>query len=682
MFILALFMPPQLKEHPKIRVFYPSKTGHHHRATLCSRKQYKHMLSAHKIQPISFENFNSPPHIFSTENEAFKSVCLKLLEAGYDGLPCTNVPAEVPAWLRSHGAIIIADNSRISLHNVGTTEPYLHPSSDLSAVAIVDDDGNPVDADAEFIARCAERETREWPTPGTPGPRPAPFTTAADYRPRHRTDEERAGHAARKSENVTLLADYMATRDVKKAEREAGKLAKQAASLTYCGLAPISEETLAAHEAEWEARIAADEHQRWTRSWRGRKNLIRLGPADMTDAEIEAAIAALSTPKTTESSTMRSANVRRLHLVEAAPPARKMQIEWFNDAAGAAMEKSPDPLIEDLLDSGAMSVVYGDSNAGKTFVALDQAFCVSTGMPWNGKATKRGLVVYVAAEGGTRIRKELAALKKHYGDTPAPLFALVRFPIDLRSSDANLKELLELIRGAEEETGEKCVWIIVDTLSRALAGGDENSPVDMGRVVLAADKIRDETKAHFSYIHHTGKDAARGARGHSLLRAATDTEIEVTPDKVAVTKQRDMEGDFSISFALRDVQIGTDMEGNPIKSAVVDWSGEAANEVSIPRLHLTPATRAYVQAVAVLQNEAAPLRVYPDGPMLKVLDRERVRTEFYASFAADNQAAKRQAFNRGETKAKENGLINFRQVGDLTWIWLTATDEQMFAMRH
>ena len=104
----------------------------------------------------------------------------------------------------------------------------------------------------------------------------------------------------------------------------------------------------------------------------------------------------------------------------------------------------------------------------------------------------------------------------------------MRFPIDLRSNDANLKELLALVREAETETGEKCVWIVVDTLSRALAGGDENSPVDMGRIVVAADRIRAETGAHFTYVHHTGKDAARGARGHSLLRAATDTEIEVT----------------------------------------------------------------------------------------------------------------------------------------------------------
>jgi RecA-family ATPase len=156
--------------------------------------------------------------------------------------------------------------------------------------------------------------------------------------------------------------------------------------------------------------------------------------------------------------------------------ARKMEIEWFDAAATAAEVETADPLIDGLLDAGAMSVLYGDSNSGKTFIALDMAFHVATGAPWNDRAVKRGLVVYVAAEGGTRIRKRLAALKRHHGGEPMPLFALVRYPIDLRSSDANLKELIALISAAQNEIGKPCVWVVVDTLSRALAGGDENSP--------------------------------------------------------------------------------------------------------------------------------------------------------------------------------------------------------------
>jgi hypothetical protein len=329
----------------------------------------------------------------------------------------------------------------------------------------------------------------------------------------------------------------------------------------------------------------------------------------------------------------------RIHVGELPPPCRNMLLEWFNDAAADALSEPSNPLVADMLDEGAMSVIYGESNSGKTFVALDKAMAVATGELWNGKKTKRGLVVYVAAEGGKRILRRIAALKKRYQDengenAPQPLLALVRFPIDLRSNDANLKELLALVRQAEAETGVKCVWIIVDTLSRALAGGDENSSVDMGRVVVAADRIRAETDAHFTYIHHCGKDTARGARGHSLLRAATDTEIEVTAGALKVTKQRDMEGGDAYGFALTDVYIGDDPAGQPVRSAVVDWI-DAPKAESAAKVKSVPAQqRLFMETVAHAIDEAGEMhRPFADGPLVKVVTDEIVRERYYARIA-------------------------------------------------
>ncbi len=350
------------------------------------------------------------------------------------------------------------------------------------------------------------------------------------------------------------------------------------------------------------------------------------------------------------------------------PPhaSRKMQIEWFDAAATAAEDEIPDPLIEGLLDAGAMSVIYGDSNSGKTFIALDLAFHVSTGTLWNERAVKRGLVLYVAAEGGTRIRKRLAALKKRHSSPVAPLFALVRFPIDLRSSDANLRELVELSRVAEEETGEKCVWVIVDTLSRAMAGGDENSPVDMGRIVLAADTVRHETGAHFSYVHHTGKDAARGARGHSLLRAGTDTEAEVAQGTLSATKQRDMEGGFTIGFALRDLVIGEAPDGSPIKSAVVEWNSEAPKPTKAENAKPVPRSQRLLMSVIreALDEAGEDVRPIHDGPIVRAVSADIVRDRLYLKIAEEAEPdddpvkianRRRQAFRRAieaEIKAK------------------------------
>lgn len=116
--------------------------------------------------------------------------------------------------------------------------------------------------------------------------------------------------------------------------------------------------------------------------------------------------------------------------------------------------------------------------------------------------------------------------------------------------------------------------MVVDTLFRALAGGNENGPEDMGSLVRNADLIRQETGAAVIFVHHCGKDAVRGARGHSSLKAATDTEIEVTrnADGLAVarvTRQRDLEAGGTFAFRLASVDLGLNARGKPVTSCAI-----------------------------------------------------------------------------------------------------------------
>jgi KaiC/GvpD/RAD55 family RecA-like ATPase len=365
----------------------------------------------------------------------------------------------------------------------------------------------------------------------------------------------------------------------------------------------------------------------------------------------------------------------------------KMVVEWFDEAADSALSDPGNQLIEGVLDEGGLSVIYGDSGSGKTFVTLDMGFHVGAGLDWNGKKVQRGLVVYVAAEGGRRIKRRIAALRKRFredhGDVaPDPLFALVRYQIDLRSSDADLKSLLALVREAEKKAGEKCVWLIVDTLSRAMAGGDENSPVDMGRVVASADRFRAETGAHFTYVHHTGKDAARGARGHSLLRAATDTEIETTAGSFTLTKQRDGELGFKIGFKLVDLVIGDDAAGNCVKSAVVEWEiGPMANPTHPNQKQPPRSLRMLIAVVrqAIMESEDPPIRPFADGPLIKAVSNDVVRHRYYLRIAetaepdedpkklADRQ---RNAFNNSVKAALKSEYLMACNYDGIRYLWL------------
>jgi len=88
---------------------------------------------------------------------------------------------------------------------------------------------------------------------------------------------------------------------------------------------------------------------------------------------------------------------------------------------------------------------------------------------------------------------------------------------------------------------------------------------------------------HAMVIHHNGKDQARGARGHSSLRAATDTEIEVAAGEndlriAKLTKQRDGVVDGKIAFLIDGVEVGRDDEGFPITAPVASIQAKSAAE--------------------------------------------------------------------------------------------------------
>ena len=241
------------------------------------------------------------------------------------------------------------------------------------------------------------------------------------------------------------------------------------------------------------------------------------------------------------------------------------------DAGKMQAAIAADDFIEDLLIAGQMSVVYGPSGCGKTFFAADLAMHVAHGKAWRGRSVTQGGVLYIAAEGAYGIRNRIVAFQNTFGGEDPPL-AVLPSNVNLFDSEEDMERLLSTMRVKAQDYGGLSL-IVVDTLARALAGGNENSNEDMGAVIHNCDRIRRETGAHVMLVHHTGKDEARGARGHSSLRAATDTEVEISrsdPGAVArVTKQRELEMTGEFCFELDTVELGVSERGKPITSCVV-----------------------------------------------------------------------------------------------------------------
>ena len=255
---------------------------------------------------------------------------------------------------------------------------------------------------------------------------------------------------------------------------------------------------------------------------------------------------------------------------EPAPPPLPLSVA-FADQLSDTFEP-PDELVQGFITAGDGSVLYGDSNSGKTFFVIDMACAVARGVDWMGRKTEPGLVVYLAAESPASVRGRLQAYQKHHG-CKVPNFAIVQSPIDLFDGEADTNKVIQVIRQLEKQSGQKARLIVGDTLARLSAGANENAGQDMGLVVRRFDRIRTECKAHFCLIHHSGK-AAAGARGWSGIRAAVDTEIEVTDSPAGrcceITKQRDLSTKGErIGFKLETVTLGQTKWGAEATSCVV-----------------------------------------------------------------------------------------------------------------
>lgn len=184
----------------------------------------------------------------------------------------------------------------------------------------------------------------------------------------------------------------------------------------------------------------------------------------------------------------------------------------------------PDPewLIDGLVPASGVSVLYGRSGAGKSFLALDWALCAATGMPWLGRPVKRRPVVYVAAEGRGGLAARYRAWAQAHGQ---PDTSLIRFLPEA----VNLLDpaVVEEVRRALAALPDRPRLLVIDTMARTMVGGDENAAKDVGRFIAAVDDLRAGDAAFV--VHHTGKDG-EAERGSSALRAGADLMAKLSRD--------------------------------------------------------------------------------------------------------------------------------------------------------
>lgn len=322
-------------------------------------------------------------------------------------------------------------------------------------------------------------------------------------------------------------------------------------------------------------------------------------------------------------------NVRdwETHEPEDEPRLSELPIEW-----GEEIEPRLNSLwlVKRTLPQQGLALLYGHPGSGKSFLAIDIAMHVALGRDWNGCQTRKGVVVYVAAEGQNGLRNRVAAFRRHHSLAGSLPLALIPVPVDLHDPVVDRSKLVRAVRKACERYGDAPALIVLDTISKTLGAGKENTD-DLAVYVANCGSLATEFGCCVLPVHHRPKDTeSTEPRGHGSLKAGVDTVILVEAGRVKrarITKQKDGEERELVMFTLQPVELGVDDEGDTVTSCVVvptltDLGGGASNKFQQKINALSPNHKIIFDQLgkALEVDGVSPSDAIPDD----VLDRNRI----------------------------------------------------------
>jgi hypothetical protein len=350
-------------------------------------------------------------------------------------------------------------------------------------------------------------------------------------------------------------------------------------------------------------------------------------------------------------------------------------------------------LIELVLPQTGVGLISGQWGTYKTFVALDLAAATMTATPFVKFPVRRqGGVLFIACEGQSEIAIRLTAAIEARGlEAKAPFVWIDNCP---RLLDPNAAKILAAIVQHEGERmsaefGLPIVLVIIDT-ANAAAGyakpGDENDSAVARRIMRdALATAAQDTGALFLSTAHFGKTIETGTRGSSAFEDNADVVLAllgekdingaVTNPRLCLRKRRTGPNGEEFSFRTKTVDMGTDGHGTAITTLTLEWLTDATrpNKGAQWAKSLRLLQQILTNVLADLGSEQQP---YSDGPIVRAVDIELVRSEFYKSYpaAGDDKGQGRsspQGIRSRHHRRQEPGLIGTRDIGQLTYVWLT-----------
>lgn len=327
-------------------------------------------------------------------------------------------------------------------------------------------------------------------------------------------------------------------------------------------------------------------------------------------------------------------------------------------------------LIDGLIEQTDLGLIFGASGSGKTFVALDMAYCIAAGIPYHGRNTKKTGVLYVCGEGHNGLQKRLKAIHYEKGNNDDSLqIHTTKIPaafID-RNSTITVQNTINQIGNIG--------LVLVDTLHRNLGDADENSAQAIAKFLQNIDLYLRSSGIAVVVVHHSGNEANGRSRGSSSIRAAMDVEYEVKKDAdsevltVSNTKMKNFEQPKPFSFKFKPVAESVVLESTdfiPKKNKT-----KLLNDNSLIALNC-------LSKLIATDGIAPPqiiIDLFPDSPQNipdKVINLELWRKAVYDAIPVVSEPDKKQAAVRSAFNRAKKDLIEVATIGLYSsYIWKT-----------
>lgn len=318
--------------------------------------------------------------------------------------------------------------------------------------------------------------------------------------------------------------------------------------------------------------------------------------------------------------------------------------------------------VRGVLPQEGIAAIYGPPGSGKSFLALDMLAAIAAGRWWFGYRVQAAPVLYIALEGEAGIAQRVRAHQARHGGAERMRF--LASPLDVRQP-TDRADIVRAAKAAGLTGGVLCI----DTLAASAPGMDENTSSDMGEVIAGLKALQSELGGLVLAVHHSGKDQARGMRGHSSLLGALDAVIEVSRNddrrEWRTAKSKDGSDGDAHPFRLDVVELGTDDEGEPITSCAIEPTERPAEGVRRAALPGGGNQRLAYDAIAAALKDVRTFGKASAPPIRPCIELEAAVTAAAAALPCE-QKRRRERAQQAVTGLVSRGNLKHQE----GWLWL------------